>query len=169
MVELDDFYRDGRDPALPVSSLGLPDWDDPASWDAAAALQALEELCRHGEVKAPTYDIGSSRVVGERTIRRHGAAVVVAEGIFAAELVSELASRDALAGAWCIRDRPWLTFTKRLARDLRQRRKPPVTLWRRGHQLRRAEPGIVAGQQRMGASPMTGRQARERAFELTAQ
>ena len=29
IVQLDDFYRDGDDPALPMSpQAGLPDWDD---------------------------------------------------------------------------------------------------------------------------------------------
>ncbi|MGB5953346.1 MAG: ATP-binding protein [Ornithinimicrobium sp.] len=169
ILELDDFYRDGLDAALPVSSLGLPDWDDPASWDATAALDALDRLRSEGSVEAPIYDIGSSRVTGKRTIRTHGAQIVVAEGIFAAQLIESLDGREALAGAWCIRDRPWLTFGKRLIRDLRQRRKPPKTLWRRGHHLRRAEPGIVVAQERLGATPMTGRQARQRAAHLTDQ
>ncbi|MGB5934754.1 MAG: ATP-binding protein, partial [Ornithinimicrobium sp.] len=164
VVELDDFYRDGRDPALPMSPLGLPDWDDPTSWDIHAALTALEKLRGQGEVEVPIYDIGRSCATGSRTIRHAGSPVVVAEGIFASELIGALADRAALVDAWCIRDRPWLTFAKRLARDLRQHRKPAKTLWRRGHQLRRAEPGIVSAQQRSGATPMTGRHARRRAI-----
>ncbi len=167
VVELDDFYRDGRDPALPMSPLGLPDWDDPTSWDGRAALQALEELRGQGQVEVPIYDIGRSCVNGSRTIRHAGSPVVVAEGIFAGELIPALRDRAALTEAWCIRDRPWLTFSKRLARDLRQHRKPAKTLWHRGHQLRRVEPGIVSDQERLGATPMTGRQARRRAVRLT--
>lgn len=35
IVRLDDFYRDGGDPALPMTDLGatrLVDWDDSRSW-----------------------------------------------------------------------------------------------------------------------------------------
>ena len=38
VLRLDDFYREGDDPDLPRSDLGLPDWDDPGSWDAVAAV-----------------------------------------------------------------------------------------------------------------------------------
>jgi len=44
IVRLDDFYRDGDDPTLPMTELGatrLVDWDDPGSWDAAAAVRAF--------------------------------------------------------------------------------------------------------------------------------
>src|SRR5665811_1105500 len=40
IVRLDDFYRDGDDPSLPILPMGVPDWDNPRSWDADAAVQA---------------------------------------------------------------------------------------------------------------------------------
>ena len=58
MLDLDDFYKDGDDPSLPRHpTLGIVDWDDPASWDAAAALAALEQVCREGAGEVPVYDI----------------------------------------------------------------------------------------------------------------
>ena len=52
MLDLDDFYKDGDDPTLPRHpTLGIVDWDDPASWDAAAALAALEQICRDGAAR----------------------------------------------------------------------------------------------------------------------
>ncbi len=166
IVELDDFYHEGTDPDLPMSPLGLPDWDDAASWDAQAAMEALRTLCANGLVTVPRYDISTSARCGSQTIDRRGAPIVVAEGIFAAHLIATLRSRHMLADAWCIRDHPWLTFGKRFARDVKQRRKPIGTLWRRGHQLRRSEPGIVNAQISMGTTAMSSRTARRVASDM---
>ena len=51
-----------------------------------------------------------------------------------------------LHSAWCVHHRPAVTFVRRLARDLKERRKPPVVLVRRGLALMRAEPEIVRRQ-----------------------
>ncbi|MGB3257120.1 MAG: ATP-binding protein [Ornithinimicrobium sp.] len=166
VVELDDFYRDGSDPQLPMSSLGLPDWDDPASWDRGCAVQALHTLRNDGEVQVPRYDISTSRARGTRSVELAESPIIVAEGIFAAHLIEPLSDQGLLAQAWCIRDHPWLTFVKRLGRDVQQRRKSVLTLWRRGHQLRHAEPGIVHRQERMGATAMSSTQARQHAADL---
>lgn len=159
VVQLDDFYRELGDPELPMSPLGLPDWDDVASWRLDEAVEALTGLCRVGRASMPRYDIASSRVTGWHEVTTDGHPVVVAEGIFAGHTIEPLRERGLLAAAWCIRNRPWLTFTRRLVRDLAERRKPPMTLWRRGHVLRRAEPGIVSAQAALGAEPMTAREA----------
>ena len=47
----------------------------------------------------------------------------------------------------------WVTFARRLARDLAERRKPPLTLVRRGLALVRDEPGVVRRQEALGAEP----------------
>ena len=48
-LNLDDFYKDGDDPTLPRLDLGggapIVDWDSPASWHHAHALDAIERLC----------------------------------------------------------------------------------------------------------------------------
>jgi uridine kinase len=46
-----------------------------------------------------------------------------------------------------------VTFARRLVRDLRERRKPPWTLVRRGLALMRDEPNVVARQESLGAQP----------------
>ena len=163
VVELDDFYRELGDPGLPMSGLGLPDWDDVRSWHLDAATDALETLCRTGRAHFPVYDISASAVTGTRDVVVGDAHVIVAEGIFAAHTVAPLRERGLLADAWCIRGRPWVTFWRRFVRDVREHRKPAVTLWRRGHVLRRAEAGIVREQQAQGAVPMTGAAAQDRA------
>src|SRR5690606_25731835 len=60
LVQLDDFYREGDAPDLPMSPLGLVDWDDVRSWDLHAAVDALERLCRTGRADVPLYDISTS-------------------------------------------------------------------------------------------------------------
>lgn len=160
VVQLDDFYRELGDPDLPMSRLeGLPDWDDVRSWSLQDAVDALETLCRLGSVEVPVYDISTSRVSGRHRVGSDGHPIVVAEGIFAAHTIAPLRDRGLLAAAWCVRGHPWKTFVRRLTRDLAERRKPPLTLVRRGLALRRAEPGIVKAQQALGAEPMTAREA----------
>ncbi|WP_409485082.1 uridine kinase [Arsenicicoccus dermatophilus] len=166
-VRLDDFYRDGDDPGLPrLAGLGIPDWDDPRSWDDAAALDALEALCLTGEVDLPGYDIATSRRVAGVRVTLPPGRLVVAEGVFAAELVADLRRRGLLRAAWCVRRTPWITFALRLARDLHERRKPPLTLVRRGLALRRGERGTVAHQVWLGADPVTPGEAWQRARHL---
>lgn len=169
VVQLDDFYRDVGDPDLPMSpQAGLPDWDDVRSWRLDDALSALETLCREGSVEVPVYDIATSRATGTHRVELGDHPIVIAEGIFAADTIAGLRSRGLLAGAWCIRNLPSKTFVRRLIRDLAERRKPPLTLVRRGLSLRRLEPGIVKAQQALGAEPMTAREAEARAPGLTA-
>lgn len=168
VVQLDDFYRDGDDPSLPMSpQAGLPDWDDVRSWRLDDALAALETLIRTGTVEVPVYDIATSRVTGTQRLDLDGHPLVLAEGIFAADAIAGLAERELLADAWCIRNRPWKTFARRLVRDLAERRKPPLTLVRRGVALHRLEPGIVRAHEALGAEPMTAREAEARVARLT--
>ena len=145
IVRLDDFYRDEDDPAMPRSrELGIIDWDDPRSWNADAAVAALEELVRDGATTVPTYDLSASRATGATQVVCRAGDLVLAEGIFAAELVGVLRARGLLHRAYVVcRDRR-LTFVLRLVRDLRERRKPPVVLLRRGIALMREEPEVVA-------------------------
>lgn len=166
VVHLDDFYREQGDPELPMSPLGLPDWDDAGSWHLSAALAAMATLCRTGEVDMPVYDIARSVVTARQALALDASPIVVAEGIFAAHTIPGLRESGLLAAAWCVRGRPWVTFARRLTRDLAERRKPAVTLWRRGHLLRRAERGIVSAQAALGAVPMAARAAERRGAGL---
>jgi uridine kinase len=155
-LALDDFYRDAddprQDPPLP-RRFGIVDWDDPASWDATAALAAVEELCRKGAADVPVYDIPSSRRTGTVRLDLGGRHVFVAEGIFAAELVAGARDRGLLADAICLTLHPAVTFGRRLLRDLAEMRKPPLTLVRRGVALARAERGLVAHWTALGCRP----------------
>ena len=159
IVRLDDFYRDGDDPSLPILPMGVPDWDNPRSWHAGAAVRALVDLCRDGAVKLPTYDISSSRAVGHSAVTAKPGQLILAEGIFAAEIIEALANADVLAVAYCVHAGPWLTFCRRLIRDLAERRKSPWVLWRRGLILCRQEPNIVARHVRLGAQPVSATEA----------
>jgi uridine kinase len=148
--------------------MGVPDWDDPRSWHADAAVNALVALCQNGTVDLPTYDISSSRTVGHAAVTAEPGQLIVAEGIFAAETIADLAAAGVLAAAYCVHAGRWLTFCRRLVRDLAERRKPPWVLWRRGLQLCRQEPQIVARHVGLGASPMSATEAMTAVAALVA-
>jgi uridine kinase len=155
VVRLDDFYRDGHDLQLPTRELGgttIVDWDDPGSWNADAAVQALKQLVDTGSVEVPVYDIARSAASGNARIEASPGSPVVAEGIFAAEIIGPLAAAGILHSAWCVRHPRWVTFARRLVRDLAERRKPPLVLVRRGLALTRSEPELVARMERLGAT-----------------
>jgi uridine kinase len=153
VLNLDDFYKSADDPTLPPLAQGTgADWDSPLSWDADAALTAIGSLSRSGSAVVPVYDIATSSVVGSCGFDLGGAAVFVAEGIFAAEIASRCRAAGLLADAVCLRGRPSVTAWRRLRRDLREGRKSWAYLLRRGYRLMRAERGIVARQTELGAA-----------------
>ena len=158
VLELDDFYRSGDDPGLPRDAdLGIVDWDDPRSWDAEGAVDAVDEICRTGSADVPIYDISRDGRVGSRRFDLGGHAAFVGTGIFAAEIVAACAGRGVLADAIVVRRAPWKNFLRRLRRDLVEHRKPPLTLVRRGLALFRAEPSVVARQVALGCRPCNRR------------
>ena len=155
VFRLDDFYKDGDDPSMPYSDeLGIPDWDDAGTWHADRAVGALAVLCRDGRVEVPTYDIAQSRAIGTSVFDRGDAPAVVAEGVFAAEIIEACLARGILADAVVLRRDPWKNFVRRFARDLAERRKPPVTLWRRGRLLMHEERHLVAVAESQGCRPL---------------
>ncbi|MGQ4519092.1 NUDIX domain-containing protein [Dermabacteraceae bacterium CCM 9520] len=154
VVELDDFYRDLDDPGLP-RRFGIVDWDNSASWHREQALAALLRLSREGRAEIPTYSIPLSRRTGSRELVLQGQRLVVAEGIFAAELIPDLAARGLLADAVVISRPRALNFALRLGRDLRQNRKPPLTLLRRGSALFREEHQKMRAWRGAGMRPLS--------------
>ncbi|MEE1741865.1 uridine kinase [Streptomyces sp. BE147] len=154
VLRLDDFYKEGDDPSLPqVPGSGDIDWDSARSWDADAAVRAIEELCRTGRTEVPVYDISISARTDREAFHIERSPLFVAEGIFAADIVERCRELGLLADALCLRGRPSTTFRRRLLRDLREGRKSVPFLLRRGWRLMRAERRIVARQTALGAYP----------------
>lgn len=154
VLNLDDFYKDGGDPSLPRIHLAggepIVDWDDPASWLADDAVATIEKLCTGGSADVPVYDIADSRRTGHRVLDLGDADRFVAEGIFAQEIVAACRERDLLAEAVCL-DRPAaLVFLLRLTRDLREHRKPPWVLVRRGLHLMWQQRAVVEHARALG-------------------
>lgn len=158
VIRLDDFYREQDEPGMPQSSLGIIDWDDPAAWDHEAAMTAITSLCRIGAADVPVYDIAKSARTGVAHLGAPGRRFV-AEGLFANRIIDECRRAGILDAAICVRHHRSLTFLLRLGRDLREGRKSPWVLVRRGLRLMRAEPAIVADAVAHGCAPMTPRQA----------
>ncbi len=159
VLRLDDFYKDGDDPTLPRIDLAggdpIVDWDSPDSWNADAAVAAVEELCRTGSTDAPVYDIAMNARTGHRVLDLGGSAYFVAEGIFAQEIVAECRRRRLLADAVCVTQHPVVTFVRRLTRDLREHRKPPFVLVRRGLHLLLAQRALVTRAVELGCRPLS--------------
>jgi uridine kinase len=152
VLRLDDFYKEGTDPTLPlVAGSGDIDWDHPGSWDADAAVAAITELCRTGRTNVPVYDIGRSARTGEDTVDVGRTPLFLAEGIFAAEIVARCRELGVLADALCLSRGPLTTFRRRFLRDLKEGRKPVPFLLRRGWRLMRRERAIIARQTALGA------------------
>lgn len=166
IVPLDDFYRDGTEPGLPRGLAGAVDWEDPGSWNDVAALDALRTICTESAVEVPIYTFGEDRATGSHVVDRGTSPIVVAEGIFAAELVGPLRDAGLLADALLIHQPRWVTFGRRLLRDLRDGRKSPWYLIRLGWAKTRDEPAVVARQLALGARPVSKAAARRRLAEL---
>lgn len=163
VLALDDFYKDGDDPSLPLLPGGTAvDWDAPGSWNREAALAAIAALCAEGAADTPVYDIGASAATGTARLDLAGTPLFIAEGIFAAEIVARCRELGLLADALCLRGRPSTTARRRFLRDLREGRKAVLFLVRRGWHLMRVERAIVERQVALGCHPCDAAGARAR-------
>ncbi|MGA8258035.1 MAG: ATP-binding protein [Nocardioides sp.] len=163
MLRLDDFYKSGSDPSLPRitdgANAGLVDWDDPQSWLIEEACDAIETLCREGVVDVPVYELAANGRTGWHRLDLAGSPYFVAEGIFAQDVVPRLQAAGLLADALCVTQRPIVTFWRRLTRDLREHRKPPAVLVRRGLVLMREQRAVVAHAVELGCRPVSNHDA----------
>lgn len=159
VLRLDDFYKSGDDPTLPKitsgANAGMTDWDHPDSWLLEEALDTLAQLCREGKAEVPVYEIARNGRCGSQVLDLDGSPYFLAEGIFAPEVVAGCAERGLLAAAYCVRQHRLVTFWRRLTRDLRERRKPPLVLLRRGWALLRDQDRVVAHAVARGCRPVT--------------
>lgn len=159
VLRLDDFYKDGDDPTLPTivtgANTGLVDWDHPDSWLHDDALAALTALCRDGSTEVPVYEIARNGRCGSQRLDLAGSPLFVAEGIFAPEIVPACRRDGLLEAAYCVTQRPAVTFWRRLTRDLREHRKPPLMLVRRGLALMRDHRRVVAHAVELGCEVVT--------------
>ncbi|MFE9422238.1 ATP-binding protein [Kitasatospora sp. NPDC006697] len=167
VLQLDDFYKDGDDPTLPLlPDGGGTDWDSPDSWHGAQALAAIRRLVETGRAEVPVYSIPANGRAGSRELSLDGAPAFIAEGIFAAELVAACRAEELLGDALCLRNHPLTTAWRRFRRDLREGRKSVGYLLRRGWRLMRAERDIVARQVALGSEACDGPRAERRVRAL---
>ena len=172
VLRLDDFYKNGGDATLPViptgANAGLVDWDHPDSWLYDDAVATVAALCCDGRAAVPVYDIAHDGRTGTHTLDLAGGGLFVAEGIFAQEIVGACRDAGLLAGAYCVRQHPAVTFWRRLTRDLREHRKPPLVLVRRGLALLRDQRRVVEHAVALGCVPVSPEQAAEAISRLRA-
>jgi uridine kinase len=159
VLRLDDFYKSAGDPTLPLitegANSGLVDWDVPESWLLGDAMTALDELCRTGRTEVPIYDIAHDGRCGTQVLDLGEHHLFIAEGIFAQEIVGPCGDAGLLAAAYCVRQHPMVTFWRRLTRDLREHRKPPLVLVRRGLVLMHDQRRVVSHAVERGCAPVT--------------
>lgn len=165
-IRLDDFYRDADSADMPRWG-EIVDWDDPRSWNARAAIDAITTLLETGAVRVPVYDISLSRRIGWHELvlpeSENGQRLcIVAEGIFAPELVRPCKELGIdTTGVWLSRV-GIVVYVLRLVRDLREHRKPPHILLRRGWALLRKEPAQRRSAEAKGCETLTMRQTADR-------
>jgi uridine kinase len=152
-LNLDDFYFDAGHPGLP-RTLGIVDWDDVASWDAAGAVTTIEQLCRTGRADVPVYDIAASRRTGWRELDLGTATAFIAEGLFAPDVVPACRAAGIEMDALYLDRFRTQNLVFRFLRDVAEHRKPLLVLIRRGVALWRAEPAIRAHALAMGCRPV---------------
>lgn len=173
VLRLDDFYKNGSDDTLPRitagANAGLVDWDHPASWLQDDALAALEALCTTGRAEVPVYDIAHDGRCGTQVLDLGDERLFVAEGIFAQEVVPRSRDEGWLAEAYCVRQHPVVTFWRRLDRDLREHRKPPLVLLRRGLALLRDQRRVVSHAVGLGCRPVSPHDAWDALQRVLAQ
>jgi uridine kinase len=114
------------------------------------------------------YDIARNGPTGSHVVDLEGARLFVAEGIFAQEVVAACRRSGVLSAALCLSQPPLVTFWRRLTRDLRQHRKPPLVLLRRGWALLRAQRRLIADAAEHGCEVVTVPEATERIRALSA-
>ena len=153
-LNLDDFYLDADHPDLP-HALGIVDWDDPRAWDREAAVATVVALCRTGVADVPLYDISRSRRSGHRAVDLAGAPVLIAEGVFAPEIIAPLRAAGVPMDAIYLDRSRTATLLRRFLRDVAERRKPLPVLLRRGVALWRDEPRIRAHSVGLGCRPVS--------------
>ena len=157
-LRLDDFYRDADAPGLPRAH-GIVDWDDAATWDAEAGLAAVAALLREGRAEVPTYSIAESRRVGGHTLEVGERRLIVAEGIFALDLLPLIRGAGLPVTPIYLDRSRTLVAALRLRRDLAQQRKPPAVLVRRGFALWRGQPALKKRALAAGFAPLSMRAA----------
>ena len=129
-------------------------------------MDAVRQLCELGSADVPIYDIAHDGRTGHRVLDLEGQPLFVAEGIFAQEIVPACREAGLLAAAYCVRQHPVVTFWRRLTRDLREHRKPPLVLVRRGLALLRDQRRVVEHAVALGCEPVTPDQALEHVATL---
>ena len=148
VLRLDDFYRSGSDPALPrISSganAGLVDWDHVDAWVLEDAMAAVVSLCQNGRAEVPVYDIARNGRCGSRLSTSGRTVTSSPRGSSPRRSCPPASSSACSRRPTASPSTAIVTFWRRLVRDLREHRKPPVVLVRRGVALLRDQPAVVA-------------------------
>lgn len=137
------------------------DWDDVGSWDLDLALRALVQLTEEGRAEVPVYALAENARTGSRHLDLADSAAFIAEGVFAPDMIEPCRRAGLRVEALYLDRSRHLSLVLRLVRDLRERRKTPWVLVRRGLALWRDEPMVRRRALALGCRPVTFKDARE--------
>ncbi len=164
VLRLDDFYKNGGDATLPRDPrrARTPASSTGTTRTPGCPTTPSRRWPRCAATAGPRCRSTTSRTTaapGTHTLDLRGGGLFVAEGIFAQEIVGACRDAGLLAAAYCVRQHPAVTFWRRLTRDLREHRKPPLVLVRRGLALLRDQRRVVEHAVALGCEPVSPEQA----------
>ena len=162
-LRLDDFYKDGDDPTLPRSDRPGRNADRRLGRPGVLVLRRRRRRRRAAVPRPGRVDVAGLRHRPRRPDRAPRRSTSAARrtswrrGSSPRRWSPTAARAGLLADAVCVRSTPLVTFWRRLTRDLREHRKPPLVLVRRGLHLladpagrrrARGEPGLPGARAR---------------------
>ena len=106
---------------------------------------------------APVYDIARNGPSGTHEVDLAGARSSWPRASSPRRWWRPAREHGVLAAALCLRQRPLVTFWRRLTRDLREHRKPPLVLVRRGWALMRDQRRVIADADALGCVGVAAR------------
>ncbi len=94
VVNLDDYYKDARDPSLPRDENGRAIFDSPEAYRAEEFILAVKRLSEGEEIWTPEYDMATNAFIGSWGKKLNPRRIIIAEGLFAVKFLA--ASRKLL-------------------------------------------------------------------------
>ncbi len=125
VLHLDGFYRSPDESGLPIDSGGGVDWESIASFDVTAAAAAVHSLLDHGVALVPVFDYRANGFVGEHLLRVNRGLPLIAEGLFALEVVRLVSDdrKDCVVASVLLNASTHRAVIGRVRRDVREGRR----------------------------------------------
>lgn len=159
-LELDNFYREGKDPAVPKTPRGTPNWELPGAFNFDEAISALTQIVVNGTAVIPVYDYRSTAIVGAQLFSVEGPVLTVL-GVYSFDVVAGVGSRLGLGIQRVLLTTPSIVCAIRgVRRDLDEGRLPLGKALVKAVQVAKTARGYVRQYRHTADFAGTARQAR---------